>query len=179
VVSGWELEQHELALLREATRTVDVLDKLHAIVEAEGPVVDGGKAGPKVHPALTDARQLRVTMARVLAALRLPDGDEGDSPRAAVSGAPPRVASIGSVPREAPSARGGDDGEAGGGTAAELLRHPGRGVAPPDWCVREPSPPQPPPEAQIRAWRGVKAWRLWKQAQQAAGHGRRSDTHQT
>jgi hypothetical protein len=78
VVESWELDEHELALLREAVRTVDMLDRLHALVEAEGPVVDGGKAGRKVHPALVEARQLKIALARLLAALRLPDGEDGD-----------------------------------------------------------------------------------------------------
>ncbi|MCX2712048.1 terminase [Mycolicibacterium sp. J2] len=77
ILGKYELEEHELALLREAVRTVDQLDKLHDITEAEGLTVDGPH-GSKAHPALTEARQLRIALARVLAALRLPAGDEDD-----------------------------------------------------------------------------------------------------
>ena len=78
VLGKYELEEHELALLREAVRSVDLLDGLAAVVEQEGLVVDGPH-GSKVHPAMTEARQLRIALARVLAALRLPAGEESDS----------------------------------------------------------------------------------------------------
>lgn len=77
ILGKYELEQHELALLREAVRTVDQLDELHAITERDGLIVDGPH-GSKPHPALTEARQLRIALARVLAALRLPAGEEDD-----------------------------------------------------------------------------------------------------
>lgn len=77
VLGKYELEEHELALLKEAVRSVDLLDDLAAVVAADGLMVEGPH-GSKVHPALTEARQLRITLARVLAALRLPAGDEDD-----------------------------------------------------------------------------------------------------
>lgn len=77
VLTDWDLDEHELALLKEAVRTVDLLDRLDAIVAAEGPVIDG-KAGKRVHPAAVEARQARIALARLVAVLRLPDGAEGD-----------------------------------------------------------------------------------------------------
>ena len=73
VLGKYDLEEHELALLREACRTVDDLDTLAAVVAAEGMTV-----GAKVHPAVVEARQLRIALARLLGALRLPAGDEED-----------------------------------------------------------------------------------------------------
>jgi hypothetical protein len=73
VLGKYDLEEHEMALLREAVRTVDDLDGLAAVVAAEGMTV-----GSKVHPALVEARQLRIALARLLGALRLPAGDEDD-----------------------------------------------------------------------------------------------------
>jgi hypothetical protein len=75
VLAAYELDEHETALLREAVRTVDQLDDLAAIVERDGPIVEGTN-GPRAHPALVESRQLRIALARVLAALRLPSGDE-------------------------------------------------------------------------------------------------------
>jgi hypothetical protein len=75
VVEQFELDQHELALLREAVRTVDDLDALAAVVAAEGVTVVGQQ---RVHPALVETRQLRIALARLLAALRLPSGSEDD-----------------------------------------------------------------------------------------------------
>lgn len=77
VLADFELDRHELVLLVEAVRAVDELDQLHAVVQAEGTMVST-PAGPKVHPALIEARQLRLVLARILAALRLPGGDVGD-----------------------------------------------------------------------------------------------------
>jgi hypothetical protein len=48
VLGSYELVEHEMALLREAVRTVDQLDELHAIASAEGLVVSGPH-GSKAH----------------------------------------------------------------------------------------------------------------------------------
>jgi hypothetical protein len=76
VLEDWELEPHELALLTEITRTVDMLDQLAGIVATDGPIIESN-TGPRAHPALVEARQLRITLARLYAALRLPDGEQG------------------------------------------------------------------------------------------------------
>lgn len=77
VLSEYELEEHERALLVEAVRTVDLLTDLEAMVSAEGSVIDSPQ-GRKAHPAVVEARQQRIALARLLAALRLPAGDEDD-----------------------------------------------------------------------------------------------------
>ncbi len=77
VVRDYELEEHERALLVEAVRTLDLLTDLEALVRAEGAVIDSPQ-GRKAHPAAVEARQQRIALARLLAALRLPSGDEGD-----------------------------------------------------------------------------------------------------
>jgi len=76
VVEEFDLEEHELALLREATRTVDLLDEVDATVRRDGAVIVTAEGHPRAHPAAIEARQQRVTLARVLAALRMPSGDE-------------------------------------------------------------------------------------------------------
>ena len=76
ILSKYVLEEHELALLREAVRTVDDLDALAAATARDGVTI-----GARVHPAQVESRQLRLVLARVLAALRLPAGDEGDQVR--------------------------------------------------------------------------------------------------
>jgi hypothetical protein len=78
VLDRYELEQHELALLVEMVRTVDTLDRLASVVARDGVMVPVLPAGEKVHPALTEARQLRLALARLSASLRLPAGEEGD-----------------------------------------------------------------------------------------------------
>ncbi|MGY1633059.1 hypothetical protein ACI784_15260 [Geodermatophilus sp. SYSU D01186] len=81
VLAEYELEEHELLLLREMVRTVDTLDALEARVAADG-VLLGSSQGERAHPALVEARQQRITLARLQAALRLPAGeDEGGERR--------------------------------------------------------------------------------------------------
>ena len=46
MLGKYELEQHELALLGEMVRTVDLLDQLAAIVAREGLMVEGPHGSP-------------------------------------------------------------------------------------------------------------------------------------
>ncbi|HWC35820.1 MAG TPA: hypothetical protein VG650_13465 [Mycobacteriales bacterium] len=75
-MADFELDEHEMALLLEAVRTVDLLDVLEAAVRQDGPLIDSSQ-GLRAHPAVVEARQQRIALARLLAALRLPIGDEG------------------------------------------------------------------------------------------------------
>jgi hypothetical protein len=77
VLRKYELEQHELALLGEIVRTIDLLDQLAAVAAREGLMVEGAW-GSKPHPAITESRQQKIALARLTAALRLPAGDEND-----------------------------------------------------------------------------------------------------
>lgn len=77
VTADFDLEEHELALLVEAVRTVDLLDQLDAAVKRDGPLVDSPQ-GVKAHPAAVEARQQKIALARLLAALRVPLGEDGD-----------------------------------------------------------------------------------------------------
>lgn len=77
MVVDYDLEEHELALLRQAVTVVDRLEALDAIVEADGLMVEA-RSGPKLHPAAIESRQLKIALARLLAVLRLPAGEDGD-----------------------------------------------------------------------------------------------------
>ncbi len=77
VLSEYELEEHESALLVEAVRTVDLLHELEEVVRVEGAIVESPQ-GRKANPAAVEARQQRIALTRLLASLRLPAGDEGD-----------------------------------------------------------------------------------------------------
>ncbi len=77
VVTDYDLAEHELAVLTEATRTVDLLDELDAAIRSEGAIVDSPQ-GRRANPAATEARQQRIVLARLLAALRMPVGEAGD-----------------------------------------------------------------------------------------------------
>lgn len=77
VVADFDLDEHELALLRATVRTVDLLDQLDAAVRRDGPLQDSPQ-GTRAHPAVVEARQQRIALARLLAALRLPSGEAAD-----------------------------------------------------------------------------------------------------
>jgi hypothetical protein len=71
IVDANEVPVHELGLLLEACRTSDDLDALAKVIRADGPMLDG-----KPHPALVEARQLRIVLSRLTASLRVPDEDD-------------------------------------------------------------------------------------------------------
>lgn len=75
-VADFELAAGELQLLAECCRTLDTLDTLAAVVAEDGPTSTGSAGQVIVHPAIGEARQQRLTLHRLLAALALPD-DEG------------------------------------------------------------------------------------------------------
>lgn len=75
-VDEFELNEHELGLLREVCRTADTLDALQAVIDTDG-VLDESPQGRRVHPALVEIRQQRITFARLVAQLGVPTGDEG------------------------------------------------------------------------------------------------------
>lgn len=80
-VDQFELSEGEIGLLREACRTADALDQLQAALDRDG-VLGESSQGVRVHPALPELRQQRITFARLLAALKLnePEEDAGGLP---------------------------------------------------------------------------------------------------
>ncbi len=86
VVDEYELTEHELVLLREGCRTVDSLDALQTLLDAEG-LMGSTSQGPRIHPAMAELRQQRMTLARLLAALHIPTGEATEAgPARAVRG---------------------------------------------------------------------------------------------
>lgn len=75
-VADFELTKGELQLLEEAARTLDQLDQLAAVIAQDGATVTGSAGQTVLNPAISEARQQRLTLHRLLAALALPD-DEG------------------------------------------------------------------------------------------------------
>lgn len=88
VVDAYELDAHEELLLLQACRVADRLDRLDTEAASGSVTVTNYKGDQVPHPALTESRQQALTLARLLASLRLPSGDEADRPqrRGAVRG---------------------------------------------------------------------------------------------
>lgn len=80
ITANFELEQHEVLLLREACRLADRLDELAEITAVEGAVLHHGDK-PVVHPAAVEQRQVALALTRVVASLRLPAGEEDGRPQ--------------------------------------------------------------------------------------------------
>jgi phage terminase small subunit len=76
VADGFELDERERQALAHACRLEDELAGLEAAVAAEGATVTGSKGQPRVHPALSEARQHRLAQARLLASLQLDRPEE-------------------------------------------------------------------------------------------------------
>jgi P27 family predicted phage terminase small subunit len=72
VVSEWECSPAELELLAEACRTLDELDVLRRAVAKEGATVAGSQGQRRAHPALSELRQARGELRRLLEALGIP-----------------------------------------------------------------------------------------------------------
>jgi hypothetical protein len=77
VVRDYDLDEHETSVLLQAARTADLLDDLQAVLDRDGVMADSSQ-GIRAHPAATEARQQRIVLARLVAALGLPAGLEDD-----------------------------------------------------------------------------------------------------
>lgn len=69
---GWVLDHRELAILRLACEQADDLESIRASLKAQGNVVEGSKGQPTMNPLLTEARQARQSISRLLGQLALP-----------------------------------------------------------------------------------------------------------
>ena len=76
VTVEYEIDQHELLLLREACRCADRLDRLAVEAAAGSVTVENHRGDQVAHPAMVEARQQAITLSRLLASLRLPSGEE-------------------------------------------------------------------------------------------------------
>lgn len=76
VTGDFDLDQHELTLLREVARTADACSQLHDVVQREGRMVTDHLGNSRVHPAAVELRQTRILFARLLTSLRVPLGEQ-------------------------------------------------------------------------------------------------------
>jgi len=73
----YDFSPHELPAVYQVCRTVDLIDRLQATVDAAPVIADE----VRVLPAVVELRQQRLTLARLLAAMRLPDLDTAIRPQ--------------------------------------------------------------------------------------------------
>ena len=77
VGEGWRLDARELHLLERACRVEDELRELERVVDAEGLTTAGSRRQTTIHPALAEARQLKLVQARLLGSIELCDPSQG------------------------------------------------------------------------------------------------------
>lgn len=78
ITTEFALRADELRILEEACREVDTVERLQEAIDAEDfSLITRGSQGQDVaNPLLGEIRQHRAILARLLAALRLPDAEE-------------------------------------------------------------------------------------------------------
>ena len=72
----WELDEREAAYLTLAAHQADDLTRLETAIKRDGAMTKGSAGQPVVNPALTEARQARLAIGRLLGQIELPDEDE-------------------------------------------------------------------------------------------------------
>jgi hypothetical protein len=79
ILEKFELAEHELVILKEACRPIDLLDSLQAAIDQDGPLQRWGE-GSRAYPAAPELRQHRIALARLLASLGIPADPDDDRP---------------------------------------------------------------------------------------------------
>ena len=79
VTEEFEGAEHETAILEEACRTRDLVATLRDQIETDGLMLTSSQ-GMRLHPAVAEVRQQRLTLARLLATLDVPSLDEDQLP---------------------------------------------------------------------------------------------------
>ena len=74
--AGYELRPDELCVLEQAAKTADVISRLERAAEVSELTAFGSQRQVIIHPVITELRQYRAVLARLLAQLALPDIDE-------------------------------------------------------------------------------------------------------
>ena len=75
IVHSFELGPDELIVLESACRTLDLVVRMDAAL-IDAPLLVAGSMGQKrEHPLISESRQQRANMARLLAQLKLPEPD--------------------------------------------------------------------------------------------------------
>lgn len=72
VAGPFELAAHERVLLGSAARHADLIAELEDVLAADGLVVLGSTGQPRLNGAVTELRQARLALSRLVADLALP-----------------------------------------------------------------------------------------------------------
>ncbi|MET8506806.1 hypothetical protein ABZV60_19440 [Streptomyces sp. NPDC004787] len=81
VAGEFDLDVHEQLLLLQACRTADLLDRLSREAGRGRLTVKNAKGEEVTNPVITEHRQQSLVLARLLASLRMPSGEEDERPQ--------------------------------------------------------------------------------------------------
>lgn len=81
VAGNFDLDVHEQLLLLQACRTADLLDRLSDAASRGQLTVRNAKQEEVTNPVITEHRQQSLVLARLLASLRMPSGEEDQRPQ--------------------------------------------------------------------------------------------------
>ncbi|MGY3845271.1 hypothetical protein ACWV2X_08505 [Streptomyces hydrogenans] len=81
VAGEFDLDVHEQLLLLQACRTADILDRLSREAARGRLTVKNAKGEEVTNPVITEHRQQSLVLARLLASLRMPSGEEDERPQ--------------------------------------------------------------------------------------------------
>lgn len=73
---GWVLDHREQAILALAARQADELALLEDAIDSDGVIAVGAAGQPRLAAAVTEARQARLAIGRLLGQIAMPDEDE-------------------------------------------------------------------------------------------------------
>jgi hypothetical protein len=77
VNADFDFEPHEIEVLLEACRTLDLIDEMAASVQANGVMLVGSQGQPVLNSAVGELRQLQAAAARLITQLNLDDVEVG------------------------------------------------------------------------------------------------------
>lgn len=80
IVAGWELEPHQLELLRRLCEAMDRADECRVILAGRGLTTEDRYGQVKPHPLVNVERDCRIGIARLTRELNLADSAEGTRP---------------------------------------------------------------------------------------------------
>lgn len=78
LTAKYELMPHELAVLELAAKQLDDVAMLEGALKRDGLVVPGYNRQPRLNGVVTELRQARLAVGKLLGAIALPDDDEDD-----------------------------------------------------------------------------------------------------
>src|SRR5215218_1006802 len=79
IVKQLELHDHELLILAQVCREVDIIATLEAAIERDGATAVLSDGRSRLHPAIAELRQHRTVLARLVAGLNIPAEHDGRS----------------------------------------------------------------------------------------------------